>query len=162
MIQESGNDLGVMRESNNDLGVMRESSNDLDFQCEKTSQIGETFQIRETLSFTDICVQITKIGTDYNLLIGGGETPHIGCTVLSVPRPSLTGDGTMSCTSSVINVTGHKDEIICRRLAEKVASRKRVMVVCTGGVHMDHMTPEQIKETERSIERLADKITDRM
>lgn len=155
-------------ESGNDQEVMQESNNDLDFQCEKTSQIGETFhigetfQIRETLSFTDIRVQITKIGTDYNLLIGGGESPHIGCTVLTVPRLSLTGDGTVSCTSSVINVTGHKDEIICRRLAEKVSSRKRAVVVCTGGVHMEHIRPEQIKEIEGSVERLADKITERM
>lgn len=136
--------------------MIQESRNDREFQR------GEAFQIEEELSFTNILVRVTRIGNDYNLLIGSGDKPHIGCTVLSVPRLSLTGDGTMSCTSSVINVTGHKDEIICRRLAEKVASRKRAIVVCTGGVHMEHITPDQIKEIEHSIERLANQIAEKI
>lgn len=136
--------------------MIQDSRNDPEFQIE------QEFQIEEELSFTKIHVRVTRIGNDYNLMIRGGESPHIGCTVLSVPRLSLTGDGTMSCTSSVINVTGHKDEVICRRLAEKVASWKRAVAVCSGGVHMEHITPEQIQEIEHSIERFADKIAERI
>ncbi|MBQ6397572.1 MAG: hypothetical protein IJI06_05425 [Oscillospiraceae bacterium] len=45
--------------------------------------------------------------------------PHIGCAVLAIPRPSLKSDGSMSCTSSVLNLSGHKDETLCRLLAER-------------------------------------------
>lgn len=115
-------------------------------------------RIQKKLGFTTINVGITQLGNDYNITIGGGESPHIGCTVLALPRPSLTGDGTMSSTSSVINITGHKDEIICRKLAETVSAKKNAAVVCSGGVHIDNITPVQIKEIERVIEDLADQI----
>ena len=65
----------------------------------------------------EICEK--AIGEDLVLTLSGGEKPHIGCVVQAVPRPSLSGDGTISVTSSVINLTGHKDEFLCRRLAEK-------------------------------------------
>lgn len=63
----------------------------------------------------------TKIGEDILLYVKGGEKPHIGCTVIAVPRPSLSGNGQTSATSSVLNLTGHKDESLCRTLAEMVA-----------------------------------------
>ena len=55
--------------------------------------------------------------------------PHIGCAVLAIPRPSLKSDGSMSCTSSVLNLSGHKDETLCRLLAERacVSYRQRTI-----------------------------------
>lgn len=111
--------------------------------------------IQKKLEFTTINVWITQLGEDYNITVGGGESPHIGCTVLALPRPSLTGDGTIRSTSSVINVTGHKDDIICRKLAETVSAEKDAAVVCSGGVHIENITLAQIKEIERAIENIA-------
>lgn len=111
--------------------------------------------LEERLSFSSIYLQVSKIGEDYHILLWGGERPHIGCTVLSVPRPSLTGDGSVSATSSVLNVTGHKDEQICRFLAEEVAARKRAVVVCTGGFHYDGITPAQIREIVDRVKEMA-------
>lgn len=68
----------------------------------------------------DIEAGAAKIGEDILLYIQGGDKPHIGCTVMAVPRPSLSGNGERSVTSSVMNLTGHKDESICRMLAEDV------------------------------------------
>lgn len=82
----------------------------------------------------EICEK--AIGEDLVLTLSGGEKPHIGCVVQAVPRPSLSGDGTISVTSSVINLTGHKDEFLCRRLAENRCRETGKVVVCTGGVHM--------------------------
>ena len=98
------------------------------------------------LSFGQILIQIFKVGTDYQLIVSGGDKPHIGCTVLAIPRMSLTGNGKMSATSSVINVTGHKDETICRHIAEQLAAKENAVVVCSGGIHVDHITKEQIDE----------------
>ena len=42
----------------------------------------------------EICEK--AIGEDLVLTLSGGEKPHIGCVVQAVPRPSLSGDGTIS------------------------------------------------------------------
>ena len=85
-------------------------------------------------------VTVMKIGEDFQICLAGGEKPHIGCVVQAVPRESLTGDGSWSATSSVWNRTGHKDEVLCRMLAEKICCACRTVTVCTGGVHIDRIT----------------------
>ena len=111
--------------------------------------------------FTDICVEIRRLGSDYHILVSGGERPHIGCTVLALPRPSLDGSGKMSSTASVLNVMGHKDEEVCRYLAEKVSAGKKATVVCTGGIHMDGITKEQIAEIMETMQIIAGEIVDK-
>ena len=107
------------------------------------------------LSFSQIEIQATRVGRDIQLLLQGGSSPHIGCMVLATPRPSLKGDGSRSATASAINVTGHKDEALCRYLAEKVAAAANVVVVCTGGFHIDGMTPKQIQEVQAAVKHMA-------
>ena len=106
------------------------------------------------LSFSEAHVTVSRLGEDVSLLFSGGERPHIGCTVLALPRPSLTGDGSVSATSSVINVTGHKDGAVCRYLAEEVCKKTGRTVVCTGGFHVDGITPEQIAEVTEAVKAL--------
>ena len=115
--------------------------------------------IEKTLSYTRLKVLVISQGEDYHILLGGGERPHIGCTVLAIPRPSLQNDKKeMSSTASVINVTGHKDEQLCRYLAEKIAARTQAVTVCTGGFHVDHITSEQIEEVIEAVREIADEI----
>lgn len=115
----------------------------------------EEIIIKRTLSFAVITIYVKQLGSDYSILIQGGEKPHIGSTVMAIPRPSLTGDKTISATSSVINVTGHKDEELCRFLAETVAKKTMGTVVCTGGFHMDNITSRQIKEVMDAVKEIA-------
>ena len=119
------------------------------------------WEIKKNLMFTDICVEIRRLGSDYHILVSGGECPHIGCTVLALPRPSLDGSDKMSSTASVLNVMGHKDEEVCRYLAEKVSAGKKVTVVCTGGIHMDGITKEQIVEIVEAMQIIAGEIVDK-
>lgn len=104
-----------------------------------------------TLSFAKIIITTEFLGEDILIIVRGGDKPHIGTAVLAVPRPSLTGDESVSTTSSVLNITGHKDEIICRMLAERVSKKYGVPVVCTGGFHVDGMKKEQIEEVVSAI-----------
>lgn len=119
------------------------------------------WEIKKNLTFTDICVEIRRLGSDYHILVSGGERPHIGCTVLAVPRLSLDGSGKMSSTASVLNVTGHKDEEVCRYLAETVSAGKNAIVVCTGGIHMDGITKEQIAEIVEAMRGIAVEIVEK-
>ena len=121
---------------------------------ERTVSVGTPLLLEKELSFSKIYVQVTRLGSDYNIVIQGGEKPHVGCTVLAVPRPSLKGDGRISTTASVLNVTGHKDEMICRYLAERISSRENAVVVCTGGFHMDGIKEGQIQEVQDAVREM--------
>lgn len=113
--------------------------------------------IEKKLSFMTLRVIVTKVGKDYQLLVEGGEA-HIGCVVLAVPRPSLTGEDRISSTASVLNVTGHKDEEICRYLAERLAAEMNAVVACCGGIHVDHITEKQIRELREAVKTLPEEI----
>ena len=108
----------------------------------------------KTLSFAELIVETENIGKDLLITVRGGTKPHIGCCVLSEPRPSLSGDGTVSATSSVLNCIGHKDEALCRYFAEKAAAAHGCTAVCTGGFHVDVITKEQIEELMRAAEEI--------
>ena len=56
-----------------------------------------------------------------------------------------------------LNLTGHKDEAVCRLLAEEYCRRSGHTVVCTGGFHVDAITPEQIRELMEAISELCKK-----
>lgn len=105
-----------------------------------------------SLSFSKIIIDVNLIGDDVLIAVHGGDKPHIGGTVLSVPRPSLKNDGGAGVTSSVINITGHKDEAILRMLAERAALKWNVNVVCIGGFHMDHISQADIQEVLSACE----------
>ncbi len=87
-----------------------------------------------------------RIGDDLCITVSGGDKPHIGSTAIAVPRQSLLGNGRLSCTSSVINQSGHKDEAVIRKIAEEACCKYGCTVVCTGGIHIDGITKTQIDE----------------
>lgn len=93
------------------------------------------------------------MGQDCNLAVWGGTRPHIGSAVLSVARQSLTGSG-VSATSSVLNLTGHKDEAVARLFAESVAKKLSCTAVCSCGIHLDALSAEQLVSVRASCERL--------
>ena len=113
----------------------------------------EERHLQAELSFSTLSLDLYPVGEDIAAVLYGGDKPHIGCTVLAVPRPSLTGEG-MSCTSSVLNVTGHKDEILCRLVAETLCKRHGVTVSCCGGFHQDGITKEEIAEVQNALSAL--------
>ncbi len=102
--------------------------------------------IERQLSFAELKIEIKSVGEDILILVIGGDKPHIGSAVLAIPRPSLRDDTEISCTSSVLNVVGHKDEKICRYLAESFCRKYNAVTVCAGGFHCDNLTPAQIQE----------------
>lgn len=115
-------------------------------------------EICRELSYATVRICTERIGQDICVRISGGDRPHIGCTVLAQPRPSLRNNGETSATASVLNVIGHKDETICRYVAETLASKLSVIVVCTGGFHVDEIRPEQIRELQESIRDMTEEL----
>lgn len=114
--------------------------------------------ICETL-FQDYTVncEIIHMGKDYTIAVYGGDTPHVGAVVMSVARPSLTGNG-IGVTSSVLSGMGHKDDVIAKWFAEEIAKKTASTVVCSCGIHVDDITPEQIEQVQKSCGILLQKI----
>lgn len=128
----------------------------------KAPQEAEAYQYvkvyEKELSFSKISMYVLKAGDDYNVTILGGDKPHIGSSVLAVPRLSLTGDGSVSATSSVMNMIGHKDEQICRYVAETICARKNAVVLCSGGFHVDDISKDGIDEVLDAVKELAEMV----
>lgn len=120
------------------------------------------WNIERELSFARLTVSIKQLGADYCIEMQGGERPHIGSVVLSIPRPSLTGSGEISVTSSVMNVTGHKDEQICRCLSEQTARCTNAVVVCAGGFHVDDITDGQLREVFECVKDIGEEIKEKL
>lgn len=97
-------------------------------------------------------------GQGINIFLGGGEAPHVGTVAISQPRPSLTGDGTISCTTSVFNLVGHKDDILAVPLAEILCKELQQVIVVTAGVHIDNADEGDIARINGNMNTLAAKL----
>lgn len=116
--------------------------------------IGETKTFTAKLSQGELRLAVIPMGGDVLLALSGGDAPHIGSALLSLPRPSLAGPG-RSATTSVLNVPGHMDEIPARRIAERFARERGIRVACACGIHFDAATPELLQEILAASDELA-------
>lgn len=107
-------------------------------------------------------VRAAFVGEDILVCLQGGERPHLGCVVQTEPRESLTGDGSVSATSSVLNYPGHKDEVVCRYVAENISRELKRRVVCTGGFHKDGINVDEIREVQMAVEVVTEKLVGRL
>ncbi len=113
---------------------------------------------KQVCGITILC-DVIPMGPDYTICIRDDKNGHIGSTVMSVARPSLTGEG-ISATSSVLNRLGHKDEKIARQIAETVAAHQNCTVVCTCGIHIDHIQPDEIRKILDACRELEERIVE--
>lgn len=96
-------------------------------------------------------------GDDCTVVVQGGEAPHVGCAVLAVPRPSLSGVG-MSATVSCLNRTGHMDDAFAAAVAKRVAAARACVVACSCGIHIDNATPDEVSHIQRLAAAVADRV----
>ncbi len=99
-------------------------------------------------------IQIVILGDDICITFSGGDKPHIGCAVISIPRPSLSDKNETSCTTSVFNIVGHKDDYVACYISERIAKKFNKTIVVTGGIHIENITLEEIED----IKLLADEV----
>lgn len=95
----------------------------------------------------------TWIGADLCLCVYGGEKPHVGTVILAEPHSSMHADRP-SCTCSVMNIAGHRDDVLLRIIAEKACRKYRCRVVCTGGVHIDDIREDEISALLKEAEEM--------
>ncbi|MCD8361846.1 MAG: hypothetical protein LUC98_02590 [Lachnospiraceae bacterium] len=111
---------------------------------------------KEVCGIVLIC-ELIQMGRDYTICLWDSRGGHIGSVCMAVARPSLASNG-ISATSSVLNLSGHKEEGIARRFAEAVAVRENCTAVCNCGIHLDNIRPEQITMIEEACEEFLQEI----
>lgn len=105
-------------------------------------------------------VEASAFRTEDGLIIHllGGELPHVGAIVFSIPRESLTGDGSPSCTTSSLPFVGHKDDLAVKNLVEELSILTGQKVVAISGIHIDEATEEDIKILQNNVAQVSREI----
>lgn len=76
-------------------------------------------------------------GAGVVLTLTGGDRPHVGAVALGIPRPSQRDPARTSASSSVLTITGHRDDELAKPLADLAASRLGQVAVVVVGVHVE-------------------------
>ncbi len=86
------------------------------------------------------------MGDDLCVVITGGDRPHLGAVGLGEARGSI----------SVLTIPGHREDVIVQSAASKLAARlgKNVVVCC--GIHVDHITKDEIEFVIRTIDEFCE------
>lgn len=113
--------------------------------------------LTETLNSIEVNLQAVAVGNDYTIIISGGELPHIGACAVAQPRPSLQDPESVSASTSVICIMGHKEDLLARFVAEKIASRLNCVVTVNCGVHIDNANKQQIQTIQQLVNTLIDR-----
>jgi hypothetical protein len=105
-----------------------------------------------------VSAQCQLLGQDIMVTVWGGD-PHIGAVAMAQPRPSLKESDTISATASVFCYVGHKDDLVAKMMAEKIAAELNTKVVVAAGLHWDDLTTSGIKQVITNIDKLIMQIT---
>ena len=81
---------------------------------------------------------------------------------MAIPRPSLKNSKRWSATSSIFTFIGHKEDMIVKKMSEKLAARLRRNVVVTAGLHWEGTTSREIKTIQNLTQKLSDQILKKM
>lgn len=109
----------------------------------------------------NINMKAFEIGNDLCVMISGGDSPHIGCVTLTVPRPSLLDKNVNSATTSILNLVGHKDDEAAKYVSDTLSARLNKNVVVTCGIHVDNITTEEIKTTINLLKQMTDRLIEK-
>lgn len=117
-----------------------------------------TIVLRAAHGTAEIVLQAVPMGVDLAISISGGERPHIGAVAVAQPRPSLADPRRTSATTSVIALLGHKEDMLARSVAARVAAATNRVVAVACGIHYDDLAPSELGEIERIVGGLADRL----
>ncbi len=105
---------------------------------------------------------VQEVGQDILVSVWGGTRPHIGAIGIAVPRQSLKDPRQWSATSSDFTFPGHKEDMLVKKISEKLAARLKKNVVVTAGIHWDNITLKEIKIIENLTGELSDRILEKL
>ena len=115
--------------------------------------------ISEKFKNHEINCKAINIGNDWNIIIYGGDIPHIGAVAVGIPVTLPHDINKLTSSSSLITVPGHKEDEIANKSAKLLAKQlnKRVVVSC--GIHIKNITFDEINILNTIIDNLINQVT---
>ena len=113
-----------------------------------------------------VYADIIAAGDDIQIIVGGGEKPHIGAIAFSEPEVVIhpvTGSiiepdfQNYKCIVSTISAKGHKETEVAKTFAEAFCMEFNVVVSVSAGIHLDNASEQDIKAFLDNIKILLDK-----
>jgi hypothetical protein len=83
-------------------------------------------------------LEARQIGMDWNILVYGGDRPHIGAVALA---SSESSDG----TCQLISIANHREGDIAQRIAIAIANHFQSTACVSCGIHLDNITLDEIQ-----------------
>ena len=118
----------------------------------------QALHFSETFRGAAITLQALPMGDDLAIALCGGERPHIGAVAVAEPHPALNDPARASATASTIARLGHKEDVLARDLANRIAAATGRVVALACGIHYDDLRPEEIDAVTAVAGRLADRL----
>ena len=118
----------------------------------------KTFRVEISKGRFKIYGQVQEVGQDLLVSLWGGSRPHIGAIGMAIPRPRLNDPTQWSATSSNFTFVGHKEDILVKKISEKLATLLKRNVVVTAGVHWNGITLKEIKTIENLVQKMSNQI----
>lgn len=91
------------------------------------------------------------------VLLQGGEKPHIGAVVLTIPYSCSADRTRVSCNSWILPVLSHRDDEIARSCAEKIALMTGKTTAVIAGIHVDNASPAEVSRFVKHCKLLVNK-----
>ena len=115
-----------------------------------------------------VWTDIYATGDDIQVIVGGGDRPHVGAIALAEPGTTthpVTGETIKnveedSCKITAISGQGHKEKEVAIAFAKAFCVAFEVNVAASVGIHIDDATKEEIVIFTENINRLISKSID--
>ncbi len=98
-----------------------------------------------------VYLRVFRLGRDLQVLCGGGAS-HIGAVALVAPAQQHT-----QAQTHVGGLTGHKEDTLALRMAERLAQALNCTVCVSAGIHYDNITREEIQQVEHMAQDLTER-----
>lgn len=106
------------------------------------------FKTTRKVSRIEITLEVKKLGEDYLLTLIGGKK-HAGAVAVG-----LFDEKSRRASSSVITLPGHREEQLALDGAKRVSRATGKTSVFVVGIHVDNISPEEIKEISLAAEEM--------
>jgi len=105
-----------------------------------------------------VSTSLQTIGADLLIAVWGGIRPHIGALAVATPHPDSVPEHQRSSIVLQFSFPGHRDEVIARRVAERVASALQRTALVSAGFHVPDIAPEGIETVLANTDILIENI----
>ncbi len=97
----------------------------------------------------EIKSEIISIGND-KVIIVQNENGHIGSVVTGEP---YIKDNEVHVTMSTYTRLTHKDDVVARMYVKEAVLKYQCVVTCVCGIHIDHITEEEMNEVMKLVKK---------